>query len=127
MDGYVRGRGSGYLLKDEAPARIVEAVFAAARGQGWFSPAIAAQIASWTRQGQSNLPSFTERETTVLRLLARGKSNKQIADELCLTERTVRFHLRNIGDKIGVESDRAAVVWAIQHKFGGEERDLPKR
>ena len=129
--GYVQGMlepgAVGYLLKDEAPERIVEAVFAAARGQGWFSPAIAAQMASWTRQEQPNVPALTGREIAVLRLLARGKSNKQIADELCLTERTVRFHLRNIGDKIGVESDRAAVVWAIQHKFGGEERDLPKR
>jgi DNA-binding NarL/FixJ family response regulator len=128
---YVRGMLEagvvGYVLKDEAPEKIVEAVRAAACGQEWFSPPIAAQMASWARQRQSNLPALTGRETAVLRLLARGKSNKQIADALCLTERTVRFHMRNVCDKIGADSDRAAAVWAIQHGFGGEERDLPKR
>jgi DNA-binding NarL/FixJ family response regulator len=128
---YVRGMleagAIGYLLKTETPERILEAVRAAAQGHGWFSPPIAARIASWTRREQSESPEFTERELAILRLLTRGKSNKQIADELCLGERTVRFHLRNICDKIGVESDRAAVVWAIQHGFGGEEGDLPKR
>jgi DNA-binding CsgD family transcriptional regulator len=49
----------------------------------------------------------------------------KLADKL--SQQTVRFHLQNIYDKIGVDSDRAAMVWAIQHKFGGEERDLPKR
>jgi DNA-binding NarL/FixJ family response regulator len=116
-DGYVRDMvdagAVGYLLKDEAPAAIVAAVRAAAQGQTWFSPAIATKIAAWER---GELPAgLTERELEVLRLVADGKSNKQIARQLCITVRTANFHVGNILHKLEVVSRVEAAIWAREH------------
>jgi len=116
-DGYVRGMvdagAVGYLLKDEAPATIVSAVRAAARGQTWFSPVIASKIAAWER---GELPGgLTERELEVLRLVAEGQSNKQIARQLCITVRTASFHVGNILQKLGAVSRVEAAIWAREH------------
>jgi DNA-binding NarL/FixJ family response regulator len=113
-DGYVRDMvdagAVGYLLKDEAPAAIVAAVRAAAEGQTWFSPAIATKIAAWER---GELPGgLTERELEVLRLVAEGQSNKQIARQLCITVRTANFHVGNILHKLDVVSRVEAAIWA---------------
>ncbi len=116
--GMLNAGAVGYVLKEESPEGIVKAVRAAARGERWFSQAVAARITQWLRAEKSESPNLTERELAVLRLLAQGKSNKQITDELCITERTLRFHLRNIYSKLGVHSDREAMVWAIEHKLG---------
>lgn len=121
---YVRGMleagAVGYLLKDEPPERIVQAVRAAAEGRGWFSPAVAARIAAWTHEEREKMPSLTKRELEVLRLVAAAKTNESIAKELGITERTVRFHLRNIYDKIGVHSRTEAAVWAVRHRLAGD-------
>lgn len=116
--GMVDADAVGYLLKDEPPERITDAVRAAARGEGWFSQAIAAQMATWVRTDSTDSTKLTERELDVLRLLVQGKSNPQIASELCITERTLRYHLGNIYAKLGVHSDREAIVWAINHYLG---------
>ena len=60
---------------------------------------------------------LTERERDVLRLLGRGWDNQRIGAELHISERTVRFHLRNIYDKIGAHTRAEAVVWAVNHKL----------
>ncbi len=118
-DDTVRGMLSagavGYVLKDEPPEKIIEAVRAVARGESWFSQAIAKQMATWATNDSSDSPKFTERELEVLRLLTKGKTNDCIATELNISERTVRFHLRNIFDKIGVHSRTEAALWAVQH------------
>jgi DNA-binding NarL/FixJ family response regulator len=116
-DGYVRGMvdagAVGYLLKDEAPATIVSAVRAAARGQTWFSPAIASKIAAWER---GELPGgLTERELEVLCLIAEGQSNKQIARQLYITVRTANFHVGNILQKLGAVSRVEAAIWAREN------------
>jgi DNA-binding NarL/FixJ family response regulator len=113
-DGYVQSMvdagAVGYLLKDEAPAVIVAAVRAAAQGQNWFSPDIAAKIAAWER---GELPGgLTERELEVLRLVAEGLSNKEIARQLCITVRTANFHVGNILQKLDAASRVEAAVWA---------------
>jgi DNA-binding NarL/FixJ family response regulator len=113
-DGYVRSMvdagAVGYLLKDEAPAAIVAAVRAAALGQTWFSPAIAQKMEAWER---GELPGgLTERELEVLRLVADGQSNKQIARQLCITVRTANFHVGNILQKLEVVSRVEAAMWA---------------
>jgi DNA-binding NarL/FixJ family response regulator len=106
---------AGYLTKDEAPDAIVEAVRGVARGEeGWFSRRAAARLAAWSRSDNAGQPRLTEREADVLRLLSRGWSNNQIAEELFVTERTVRFHLRNIYDKIEVNSRGEAIAWALR-------------
>ncbi len=121
---YVRGMlkagAVGYLLKDEPPEKIIEAVRAAAEGRGWFSPAVAARIAAWAREEHERMPSLTKRELEVLRLVAAAKANESIAKGLGITERTVRFHLRNIYDKIGVHSRTEAAIWALRHRLAGD-------
>lgn len=106
---------AGYLTKEEAPEAIVDAVRGVARGEeGWLSRRAAASMVAWTRRDQAGGALLTERETEVMRLLARGWTNNHIADELSLSERTVRFHLRNIYDKLGVDSRGEAIAWAFR-------------
>jgi len=111
---YVRGMldagAVGYLLKDEAPGVIVTAARAAAQGEGYFSPAVAAKVAAWSRGERPG--GLTEREIEVLALVAEGLPNKQIAYRLQVAERTVQFHVSNILQKLGVASRVEAAVWA---------------
>ena len=100
----------GYLLKEEAPETIVAAVRAAAKGEGYFSPPVAVKVAAWMRGERPG--GLTERELEVLRLVARGLSNKEIAHELKVKKRTVEFHVGNILRKLGVASRVEAAVWA---------------
>lgn len=109
--GMMKGGAIGYLLKDEAPRVIVAAVQAAARGESWFSPEVAARVAAWQRGEMSEQPDLTERELEVLRLVARGKANKEIACALNVTERTIEFHVGNILSKLGVASRVEAALW----------------
>ncbi len=106
---------TGYLVKEEAPAAIVTAVRAVAGGQTWFSPAVANKAQAWARGERAGAIALTERESAVLRLLARGKSNKQIARALTVTERTVEFHVGNVLAKLDVTSRVEAAVWAKDH------------
>lgn len=116
---YVRGMlaagAVGYLLKEEAPRVIVAAVQAAAGGEGWFSPEVAAKVEAWARGERSEQAVLTERELEVLRLVAKGRSNKEIAQALKVAERTVEFHVSNILSKLSVASRVEAAVWAKDH------------
>ena len=111
---YVRGMleagAVGYLLKEEAPETIVTAVRAAARGEGHFSPPVAAKVAAWSRGERPG--GLTEREAEVLRLVAEGSSNREIAQTLSVAVRTVEFHVGNILNKLRVASRVEAAVWA---------------
>jgi DNA-binding NarL/FixJ family response regulator len=122
VQGMLEAGAAGYLLKEEAPGVILAAVRATAQGQGWFSAEVAAKVAAWAR-GEPPMADLTERERDVMRLLARGWDNQRIAGELFISERTVRFHLRNIYDKIGVNSRIEAAVWAVRHGLGDDEFD----
>jgi NarL family two-component system response regulator LiaR len=120
IQGMVQAGALGYLLKEEAPAAIVDAVRAAARGEGRWSAAVIARLAAGAvspaqTEAQDDL---TERELDVLRLLARGWDNHQIGGALQISERTVRFHLRNIYDKIGAQTRTEAAVWAVRRGLG---------
>jgi DNA-binding NarL/FixJ family response regulator len=108
----------GYLTKDQAPEAIVEAVRGVARGEdGWFSRRAAAQIAALARkENTSTALDLTEREEEVLTMLAQGWTNTRIANEMTVSERTVRFHLSNIYDKLGVSSRAEAIAWALRRK-----------
>ena len=114
--GMVEAGAVGYLLKEEAPAAIVEAVRAAARGEGRWSAAVASRLAAWAVRpaaGEAGT-DLTSRELEVVRWLAQGWDNQRIAQELQISEHTVRFHLRNIRDKIGVQTRTEAAVWAVR-------------
>ncbi len=114
---YVRGMMAagaiGYLLKEEAPAVVVAAVQAAGRGEGYFSPRVAAKVTAWARGERP--AGLTARELEVLRLVAEGLSNKEIADRLGVMGSTVEFHVSNILSKLGVASRVEAAVWAKRH------------
>lgn len=112
----VRAGVRGYVLKDEAVRTVVRAILTVADGGTWFSGEVAQQLAARDQSG----PDFTDRETEVLRYLARGWSNKRIAEKLEVTERTVRFHLKNIYRKLDVGSRGEAIVWAVHAGFGRE-------
>ena len=113
VQGMLGAGAAGYVLKEEAPEIIAEAVRAAVRGEAYFSPPVAARAAAWAR---GELPGgLTERELEVLQLLADGLSNKEIAQALSVTVRTANFHVGNILHKLGAISRVEAVVWAKDH------------
>ncbi|MEM7134889.1 MAG: response regulator transcription factor [Chloroflexota bacterium] len=117
---YVRGMlaagAIGYLLKSEAVETIIAAVQATAKGQPFFSASIATQLASMARSDpdEPSVRKPTPRELDVLRLLVEGLTNIQVARELGITERTVRFHIENLFIRLNVESRTEAVVKAIR-------------
>ena len=116
--GMLAAGATGYALKDERLSTIVEAVRAVSRGETWLSPRVAAKV---TRRAVGDKTAaednpLTDREQEVLRLMAQGKENAEIAAELVITERTVKFHVGNIYAKLGVTS-RTAVVEAIRRRW----------
>ncbi|MEZ4865799.1 MAG: response regulator transcription factor [Caldilineaceae bacterium] len=106
---------AGYLTKEEALHKIIDAVRGVASGEeGWLSRRVAAKMAALTRKSAPDPIDLTEREEEVLPLLAEGWSNSRIAEHLNVSERTVRFHLTNIYDKIGVASRAEAISWVLK-------------
>jgi DNA-binding NarL/FixJ family response regulator len=73
----------------------------------------------------TTLVDLTPRELEILRLLIAGRTNKAIAAEIFISEKTVEFHLDNIYSKIGVRTRLMAGIWAMQHGIGAETREIP--
>ncbi len=111
--GAVRAGAIGYLLKDTQADELCRAIKAAAAGQVQLSPQAAARLMREVRAPESP-ETLTERETAVLRLVARGKANKQIARELHIGEQTVKTHVGNILAKLGVNSRTQAALYAVR-------------
>ena len=112
--GMLRANASGYMLKQEAPEHIVEAVRAVARGENWFSAAIAPKVTAWLHGERPEEIGLTARELDALRLLACGFTNAQIAETMVIAERTVRFHMEKIMTKLGVSNRTEVVLATIQ-------------
>jgi DNA-binding NarL/FixJ family response regulator len=104
----------GYLLKDAEPPELIRGLEAAARGESPLAPKAAQALvaARAERQGDSEL---TPRESEVLALLADGLPNKLIARRLDISEKTVKAHLTNIFQRIGVSDRTQAALWAQRH------------
>ena len=111
--GAVRAGAIGYLLKDTQADELCRAIKAAAAGQVQLSPQAAARLMREVRAPESP-ETLTERETAVLRLVARGKANKQIARELHIGEQTVKTHVGSILAKLGVNSRTQAALYAVR-------------
>ena len=111
--GAVRAGAIGYLLKDTQADELCRAIHAAADGQVQLSPQAAARLMREVRAPDSP-EKLTERETDVLRLLALGKANKEIAAELYISETTVKTHVSNILMKLGVPSRTQAALYAVR-------------
>jgi DNA-binding NarL/FixJ family response regulator len=111
--GAIRAGAIGYLLKDTEADELCQAIKAAAAGQVQLSPQAAARLMREVRAPQSP-ETLTQREIDVLRLMAKGLSNKEIARELGIGEKTVKTHVSNILSKLGVLSRTQAALYAIQ-------------
>jgi two-component system, NarL family, response regulator LiaR len=111
--GAMRAGAIGYLLKDTAAEELIRAIKAAAEGQVQLSPKVAERLFREIRAPESP-ETLTERETDVLRLLASGLSNKQIAAQLVIGEKTVKTHVSNILSKLGVSSRTQAALHAAR-------------
>jgi len=111
--GAVRAGAIGYLLKDTQADELCKAIKAAAQGQVHLSPEAAARLVREIKAPDSP-EKLTERETDVLRLLALGRSNKEIANELVIGEKTVKTHVSNILMKLGLSSRTQAALHAVR-------------
>lgn len=110
---------NGYVLKDESLETIVDAIRNTAAGRGFLPPAIAKKVMNGMATAANGItpirPSpLSSRELTVLRLLAEGRRNRQIAADLCISERTVGNHITSIYRKLDIWDRSQAVVYAIK-------------
>ena len=104
--GAIEAGAAGYLLKDVAPDVIIEGILRAAGGDMFLAPDLADRVLKGMR---NPLPKLTEREVEVLRLLATGASNKEMARALFVTEATVKSHIAHIFTKLNVDSRSRAI------------------
>lgn len=120
IDDYIsdalRSGACGYLLKGSGPALLVEAVRAAANGDALLSPSVTVRLLAdmqWAT-AISTAPSdtLTERECDVVRLVARGRTNAEAAEELYVAASTIKTHLANVQSKLGVRNRVEIAAWA---------------
>jgi DNA-binding NarL/FixJ family response regulator len=123
----VKSGASGYLLKDSSIEQVAQAVRVVADGQSLISPSMAVKLIDEFKalsrpdpQGSGAL-RITDRELQVLRLVATGMNNRDIAAELFISENTVKNHVRNILEKLQLHSRMEAVMYAVREKL----LDLP--
>ena len=109
----------GYLLKDIEPDELRSAIRAAARGESPLSPKAAGALVA-ARNESADLPELSGREREVLALVAEGMPNKLIARRLEISEKTVKAHLTNVYQRIGVTDRTQAALWARRHGFADE-------
>jgi len=111
----------GYLLKDTESQELCRAIKAAAAGQVQLSPQAAESLMRQMRRPEPSTSQLTEREMEVLRLLAQGKSNKEISQALFIAEATTKTHVSHILAKLGVASRALAAVHAIREGLGSSD------
>jgi DNA-binding NarL/FixJ family response regulator len=109
--GAVQAGAIGYLLKNSKPQEVREAIKSAAIGQVQLAPEAAARLMREVAAPERT-EVLSERETEVLRLLARGLANKEIARDLSIAEKTVKTHVSSILGKLGVQSRTQAALYA---------------
>jgi DNA-binding NarL/FixJ family response regulator len=120
----VKNGASGYLLKDASIDEVAQAVALVADGQSLISPSMATklldefkQMSVIGRRQDVAAPRLTDRELEVLRLVARGLNNRDIAKDLFISENTVKNHVRNILEKLQLHSRMEAVMYAVREKL----------
>ena len=108
---------SGFLLKDASPRDVVSAIRAAHRGEAVLHPSVAAKLLAERRRPPAAHADLTARELEVLRLIARGLQNKQIAAQLHLSEKTVKTHVSAILRKLDVSDRTQAAMYAVRERL----------
>ena len=123
----VKNGASGYLLKDSSIEEVAQAIRVVAEGQSLISPSMAIKLLDefkqMSRSDRQQVPSprLTDRELEVLKLVAQGLNNREIAKRLFISENTVKNHVRNILEKLQLHSRMEAVMYAVREKL----LDLP--
>jgi NarL family two-component system response regulator LiaR len=123
----IKAGALGYILKDSGPAELVQAIHQVYRGQPSLEPSIALKVLQELFHPPQRPPTpepLSERELEVLRLLAQGKSNRKIADQLVITELTVRTHVSNILGKLHLASRTQAALYALKEGLASLD-DVP--
>ncbi|MFD4195192.1 MULTISPECIES: response regulator [Amycolatopsis] len=105
---------AGYLLKDADPDEVAAAIRSAARGEVHLDPAVAARLTRQLVSPPMGLAALTARERTILALVAKGLSNRQIATKLSISERTARTHVSHVLTKLQLPSRTQAALFAIR-------------
>lgn len=119
----IKAGASGYVLKDISADLLVQTILGAARGESFIPPSMTTKIFAEfsrlsSRNSQESLPQgLTRREVDVLRLVAQGESNRKIAQKLYISEKTVKNHLTNIFQKLGVIDRTQAALLAVKNKI----------
>ncbi|HET6153470.1 MAG TPA: response regulator transcription factor [Marmoricola sp.] len=119
----VKNGASGYLLKDSSIDEVAQAIRVVAEGQSLISPSMAAKLIdefkeiSRSERENGSAPRLTDRELEVLRLVAKGLNNREVAKQLFISENTVKNHVRNILDKLQLHSRMEAVMYAVREKL----------
>jgi len=121
LQGSLTAGAAGFLLKDAPGEEIIRATRSVAAGAGWLDPAVAERVlrvyrgrVGRRREGASQLAQLTPRELEVLKLIALGMSNDEIAGKLFLTEATVKTHINRLLSKLEVRDRAQAIVFAYQ-------------
>jgi two-component system response regulator NreC len=115
--GALRGGARGYVLKEAADEELLEAIAAAANGATYLNPRLGARVAAEAPRPAAEPDTLTARETDVLRRIALGHTNAEIADQLYLSVRTVETHRAHIQSKTGRTSRAELVGYALEHKL----------
>jgi len=110
----LRAGAAGYLLKNAEPQELARAVRAAHAGEALLDPHVAARLVDALAGEKEPLDQLTPREREVLQLIGRGFSNKRIAEELQLSEKTVKTHVGHVLAKLGVDDRTQAAVFAVR-------------
>lgn len=129
----IKAGAIGYVIKDAAQEELVKAVRAAAKGESLISTSIARKLieemtepAGKRKKKKEGTEGLSRRELDVIKLMARGYNNRQIADLLFISEHTVKVHIRNIFRKIDVTDRTNAVLWAIENDLVLKDKESIK-
>jgi NarL family two-component system response regulator LiaR len=115
----IKAGADGYLMKDVSPQDLAKAIRMARAGEPLLAPEVARRLMDEASREGAAAPAgrLTERETEVLRLIAKGRSNKEIARELTLAEKTVKAHVSNILQKLGLADRTQAALYAVRERI----------
>ena len=121
----IKAGASGYLLKEISIDEVAAAIRSVAGGQSLISPSMASKLLTEfvalekrvNEKHQYPSPTLTSRELEVLKLVAKGMSNREIADDLYISENTVKNHVRNILEKLHLHSRMEAVIYAVRERL----------
>jgi DNA-binding NarL/FixJ family response regulator len=126
----IQAGAAGYLLKNAEPAQLARAVREAHAGRAIIDPTVAARLVHALADGSASNPTrqdeLTRREREVLELIAGGRSNKRIALELGISEKTVKTHVGHLLAKLGVSDRTQAAMLAVRQGLGDPPRSAPR-